>query len=202
MIMTEPVATPGAPRRLMSELLFEAYQVPGVVYGVDALFSMLGSRARAYSNNINNNKINNNNNHVCGDDIDAVVGSSPSGITISCGYTGTHVLPLVRGRLHTNNTRRISVGGLHCREFLLARLAMQNAELSSLLTYTRTLEMLHKHTCVAVDYTAELRRWAADRTAMWYGLGCFCFVLFIRSFIVLFHCCKLIQLLHTIICRV
>lgn len=38
-VMTEPLANLGYPRRVMSEILFELYAVPSVAYGIDSLFS-------------------------------------------------------------------------------------------------------------------------------------------------------------------
>ena len=38
-LMTEPVANLGYPRRMMNEILFEAYSAPSVTYGIDSLFT-------------------------------------------------------------------------------------------------------------------------------------------------------------------
>ena len=38
-VMTEPLANTGYTRRIMSEILYELYNVPAVAYGVDSLFS-------------------------------------------------------------------------------------------------------------------------------------------------------------------
>ncbi|KAF8473469.1 hypothetical protein BDZ91DRAFT_845901 [Kalaharituber pfeilii] len=38
-VMTEAICNPNYSRRVVTEMLFEAYQAPSVVYGVDALFS-------------------------------------------------------------------------------------------------------------------------------------------------------------------
>lgn len=60
----------------MNELLFEAYQVPSVNYGLDALFS-------AYFNNIRDD-----------------------GLIVSSGRTTTVVVPLVGGRGLLDNAKR------------------------------------------------------------------------------------------------
>ncbi|KAJ6112413.1 hypothetical protein N7512_007737 [Penicillium capsulatum] len=38
-LMTEPVANLGYPRKMMNEILFECYSAPSVAYGIDSLFS-------------------------------------------------------------------------------------------------------------------------------------------------------------------
>ena len=68
----------------MSELLFECYCVPRVAYGIDALFSYRYN-AKPPS------------------DYDALI--------VACGYQGTHVLPVIGGRLCAPSSQRIDVGG-------------------------------------------------------------------------------------------
>ncbi|KAL3481434.1 hypothetical protein BJX99DRAFT_218998 [Aspergillus californicus] len=38
-VMTEPIANPNYPRKMMNEILFECYSAPSVAYGIDSLFS-------------------------------------------------------------------------------------------------------------------------------------------------------------------
>ncbi|CEJ61613.1 Putative Chromatin remodeling complex subunit Arp5 [Penicillium brasilianum] len=38
-LMTEPIANLGYPRRMMNEILFECYNAPSVAYGIDSLFA-------------------------------------------------------------------------------------------------------------------------------------------------------------------
>ncbi|KAL4932457.1 actin-related protein ARP5 [Aspergillus undulatus] len=38
-VMTEPIANPSYPRKMMNEILFECYSAPSVAYGIDSLFS-------------------------------------------------------------------------------------------------------------------------------------------------------------------
>ncbi|KAJ5101287.1 hypothetical protein NUU61_003509 [Penicillium alfredii] len=38
-LMTEPIASPSYPRKMMNEILFECYSAPSVAYGVDSLFA-------------------------------------------------------------------------------------------------------------------------------------------------------------------
>lgn len=64
----------------MSELLFEAYSVPAVSYGVDSLYSM-------YRNEI-------------GD----------TALIVNCGYHTVHIIPVLRGQVIVEHARRINLG--------------------------------------------------------------------------------------------
>lgn len=70
-VLTEAVCNPLYSRQMMSELLFECYQVPKVSYGVDSLYSFYHNRRQ---------------NWPC------------SGLVISSGYQCTHILPVLEGR--------------------------------------------------------------------------------------------------------
>lgn len=65
---------------VMSELLFEGYGVPAVSYGVDSLLSM-------YRNDI-------------GD----------SALIVNCGYHTIHIIPVIRGKVIAEQSRRINLG--------------------------------------------------------------------------------------------
>ncbi|PYH97484.1 actin-like ATPase domain-containing protein [Aspergillus ellipticus CBS 707.79] len=45
-VMTEPIANPGYPRKMMNEILFECYSAPSVAYGIDSLFSYRYNRGK------------------------------------------------------------------------------------------------------------------------------------------------------------
>lgn len=64
----------------MSELLFEAYDVPAVSYGIDSLFSM-------YKNEIGN-----------------------TALIVNCGYHTIHIIPVLRGHIIEEHARRINLG--------------------------------------------------------------------------------------------
>lgn len=75
-VMTEPLCNPGYCRGLASELLFEAYGVPEVSYGIDSLFA-------AYANDVQG---------------DAIV--------VNGGQTHTTIIPMVDGRGVLSNAKR------------------------------------------------------------------------------------------------
>lgn len=64
----------------MSELLFEAYGIPAVSYGVDSLFSF-------YRNGI-------------GD----------TALIVNCGYHTIHFIPVLKGKVVAERARRINLG--------------------------------------------------------------------------------------------
>ena len=67
----------------MSELLFECYGVPGVSYGVDALFSYQAEH------------------------------KGKSGLIISLGHHTIHIIPVIKGTADPSRARRINLGGFH-----------------------------------------------------------------------------------------
>lgn len=66
----------------MSELLFEAYDVPSVAYGIDALFGAHHSSLRQVGRPLHD------------------------GVVVSCGHGTTHILPVVAGRLDATHSKR------------------------------------------------------------------------------------------------
>jgi actin-related protein len=98
--MTEAVCAPNRSRALVSELLFEQYNVPSVCYGIDSLFSLhyhQQTNAAAAANSTG------------GDDLTSVFDSNGSGVDTSANASAlvidsshlfTHVLPVLRGRVH------------------------------------------------------------------------------------------------------
>ena len=75
-VMTEALCNPGFCRGLTSELLFEAYGVPSVSYGVDSLFA-------AYANDVGSESL-----------------------VVSSGEQHTTVIPMVGGRGILGNAKR------------------------------------------------------------------------------------------------
>ena len=77
----------------MNELLFECYGVPGVSYGVDALFSF-------HSSHEDN----------CQD--------SQSGLIVSIGHQTIHIIPYLDGKVDVTHARRINIGGYHVTSYM------------------------------------------------------------------------------------
>uniref|UniRef100_A0A8C9L9Q4 Actin-related protein 5 n=1 Tax=Pavo cristatus TaxID=9049 RepID=A0A8C9L9Q4_PAVCR len=131
-VLTEAVCNPLYSRQMMSELLFECYQVPKVSYGVDSLYSFYHNRRQ---------------NWPC------------SGLVISSGYQCTHILPVLEGRLDAKNCKRINLGGCQAAVYLQRLLQLKYPGHFAAITLSRMEEILHEHSYIAEDYTEELQKW-------------------------------------------
>lgn len=115
----------------MSELLFECYNVAGVCYGIDSLFSFA------------HNQIGEN------------------GLIISCGYHTTHVIPVLKGAVIANKSRRINLGGFHMINYFHRLLQLKYPVHVNAITLSRIEWLLHNHCSIAEDYMDELKKWAS-----------------------------------------
>ncbi|CAO3569735.1 unnamed protein product [Mortierella alpina] len=127
-VMTEPVCVPPYNRNLMSELLFESYQIPSVTYGIDSLFSL-------YANGPDRSK---------------------DGVVMSLGHHFSHVIPVSGGKVHTEHAKRISYGGVAASEFMLKLMQMKYPTFPTKMTTTQSETLFINHTYVAHDYLEEL----------------------------------------------
>lgn len=114
----------------MSELLFECYDIPGVAYGVDSLFSF------------SHNKIGDN------------------GLIVSLGYYTIHIIPILNGVIQLTKVRRINLGGFHMITFLHRLLQLKYPVHANAILLSRIEWLLHNHCSVAYDYIEELRKWS------------------------------------------
>ncbi|KAG0041402.1 Nuclear actin-protein involved in chromatin remodeling [Gryganskiella cystojenkinii] len=128
LVMTEPVCVPQYNRNLMSELLFESYQVPSVTYGIDSLFSL-------YAN---------------GPD------RAQDGIVFSAGHNFSHVIPVSGGKVHLGHAKRISYGGVAASECMLKLMQMKYPTFPMKMTTAQSETLVINHTYVAHDYVQEL----------------------------------------------
>ncbi|TPX68501.1 hypothetical protein SpCBS45565_g03078 [Spizellomyces sp. 'palustris'] len=127
-VMSEALCTPSYSRKLVSELLFEGYQVPSVAYGIDALFSYYGNR-----------------------------GSFDAGMIISSGNVASSIIPVLGGRGITEHCKRISYGGQHLSDYMLKLLQYKYSSFPHRMTLDQAQELVKEHTYVSLDYMAELR---------------------------------------------
>ncbi|ORZ06107.1 actin-like protein Arp5 [Lobosporangium transversale] len=127
-VMTEPVCVPPYSRNLMSELLFESYQVNSVTYGIDSLFSMYANGPERSGN----------------------------GIAVSVGHHYSHVIPVYDGRAHLQHAKRISYGGVPASEFMLKLMQMKYPTFPMKMNTAQSETLLINHTYVAHDYMEEL----------------------------------------------
>jgi len=126
-LMTETLCNPEYSRAQMNELLFEAYQVNSVNYGLDALFS-------AYANNIRDD-----------------------GLVVSAGRSSTLVVPLVAARGVLDNAKRQSWGGAQAVDFLQKLLQLKYPNCPQKITTYEVQRMLEELCYTSSDYDAEIR---------------------------------------------
>ena len=112
----------------MNELLFEAYRVQSVNYGLDALFS-------AYANHIRDN-----------------------GLIVSSGRTTTTVIPLVNGRGFLDNAKRLSWGGIPATDFLLRLMQLKYPNCPQRMTPYEVQCMLEELCYTCLLYTSPSPR--------------------------------------------
>ncbi|KAF9434192.1 Nuclear actin-protein involved in chromatin remodeling [Entomortierella beljakovae] len=128
MIVTEPACIPLYNRNLMTELLFESYQIPSLAYGVDSLFSL-------YANGPERSK---------------------DGIVVSAGHHYSHVIPISNGKVHMEHAKRITYGGEPASEYMLKLMQMKYPTFPMKMSTTQSETLLTSHTYVAHDYLEEL----------------------------------------------
>ncbi|ORX94082.1 actin-like ATPase domain-containing protein [Basidiobolus meristosporus CBS 931.73] len=129
-LMTEVPCIPHYNRKIMTELLFEAYSVPSVAYGIDSLFSYYG------------------NGHSFDD----------GGLIISSGNTASHVIPVVGGRGVLEHTKRINYGGVGATDYMLKLMQLKYPTFPSKMSHTQAQQLVHDHTYFSQDYLQELRQ--------------------------------------------
>nr|CAH7747894.1 unnamed protein product [Callosobruchus chinensis] len=130
-VLTEAFLNPNTSRQLMTELLFECYDVPGITYGVDTLF--------AYHHRIEKPKS------------DALI--------LSLGYQTCHVVPILDHKVVFENIRRINTGGWNVVTFLHRILQLKYPAHATAITLSRAEELLQTICEVAEDYREELKKW-------------------------------------------
>ncbi|XP_015112505.1 actin-related protein 5 [Diachasma alloeum] len=128
-ILTEAFLNPNYSRNLMTELLFECYNVPSIAYGVDCLFSY-------HHNNC-----------------------PPDGLIVSFGYHATQIIPVLDGRVDPKNARRINVGGFHITSYMHRLLQLKYPVHVNAITPSRAEELIHDHSSIALDYQDEIKKW-------------------------------------------
>ena len=128
--MTETLCNPAYSRSVMNELMFEAFNVPYVNYGLDSLFS-------AYQNNVRD---------------DALI--------VSSGKSATTVIPLVEGKGILTNAKRLSWGGAQATDLLLRLIQLKYPGFPTRVTPWQAQNMLEELCYVSDDYGDEVFRMA------------------------------------------
>lgn len=129
-MMTEALGNPNYCRQLMSELLFECYDVPSVCYSIDSLNSFKK------------------NNTGC------------NGLVISFGYYTTHVIPVLDNKCISTKARRINIGGYHIITFLFRLMQLKYPVHLTAITISRMEALMQGHCSVSKDYIENLKEWS------------------------------------------
>ncbi|WFD34556.1 Nuclear actin-protein involved in chromatin remodeling [Malassezia cuniculi] len=139
-LMTETLCNPQYCRGQMSELLFEAYNVPSICYGMDALFA-------AHANHIDHD-----------------------GLVVSSGRATTLLVPIVGARGILDSAKRLSWGGSLGADYLLRLLQLKYPNFPQRITATQSATMMAELCYTSADYESEIvsfgdpaRLAAADR---------------------------------------
>jgi len=130
-LVTECFASPDYCRSRLFEQLFECYQTPSVVLGVDALFSH-------YYNTIAQKDLGN----TC--------------IIISLGHMTTHIVPVINGEVQMNDIKRINVGGYNSFDLLYKHLNLKYPQFKQKLGQNSVQAIQENLTFVATDYKEQL----------------------------------------------
>jgi len=138
-VMTEPLANPNACRASMNELLFEAYSVPKVAYGIDGLFS-------AYFNDEDDESV-------------KAARATKTRLVISAGFHTVSFLPVVEGRVAYDAVRRLNIGGFHLTNYIYRSMQLKYPSHVNSITIGRSEEIIQQHCRIAQDYTDELKKW-------------------------------------------
>lgn len=134
-VMTEAMCNPSYSRQLMSELLFECYQVPQVAYGIDSLFSYYCNKGFGKNENV---------------------------LVVSCSANTTHVIPVLDGRIDVQNCKRINIGGTHMTGFLHRLLQLKYPAHMSAISLSRAECLLHKHCHFSTCYQEDIGKWTDE----------------------------------------
>ncbi|XP_073985752.1 actin-related protein 5 isoform X2 [Rhodnius prolixus] len=130
-VISEPFLNPNYSRALMSELLFECYNVPGVCYAVDCLAS--------YNRDKN---------------------ASMTTLLISLGQHATHLVPILDGQVQWKFSRRLDIGGHHLSAYMHRLLQLKYPAHFNAITLSRAEELVHDHCRVSESFLEELALWS------------------------------------------
>jgi actin-related protein 5 len=128
-VFTEPFCNLNWTRKNLSEMFFELYSVPSLLYGVDSMFSL-------------------HNNQPMSEDMNCLL--------ISSSFQTTHIIPILNGRVVADKARRINVGGYNINELMTKTLHLKYPDLRMRFTNEVIQEIQEKYTECAKSYHKQL----------------------------------------------
>ena len=126
---------------MVSELLFECYNVPSIGYYIDSLASFR-------YNSLKRQEI-----------------SQKDGLIVSTGHSSTVVIPYLDGKTIFNAAKRIDIGGSHINSFSQSLLKLKYPEHKNYITPWFTEYIINNHTYTAKEYSSELYSYYPGVTA-------------------------------------
>ncbi|ORY89031.1 hypothetical protein BCR35DRAFT_262595 [Leucosporidium creatinivorum] len=135
-VMTESLCNPHYSRSLMTELLFEGYNVPSVSYGIDSLFSF-------YANSATPNA---------------------DGLVISSSTASTHVIPVLGGQSVLTSAKKLNWGGSQAADYMLKLMQLKYPTFPGRVNTFQAATMYRDHCYFATDYTSEIRAFSDAST--------------------------------------
>ncbi|EGG12911.1 uncharacterized protein MELLADRAFT_32515, partial [Melampsora larici-populina 98AG31] len=132
-LMSETLCNPVYTRGLMSELLFETYQVPSVCYGIDSLFSY----------------------HDTHYDLPL---EEQTSLIISSSHSSTTVIPIISGIPHVAQSRRLNWGGLQESEFFLRLMQLKYSTFPSRMTSFQAFDLVQDHCLFSTSFSDEIKK--------------------------------------------
>lgn len=115
---------------VMTELLFECYDVPSICYAVDSICSLKRNKVPK----------------------DALI--------VSFGYHTTHVIPVINNKVIHAKVRRLNVGGFNMINYLNRFMQLKYPVHLTAITLGKIEDLLKNHSKVSGDYMEELEKWA------------------------------------------
>ncbi|CAI4717123.1 BDN_1c_G0045890.mRNA.1.CDS.1 [Saccharomyces cerevisiae] len=129
-LLTERLATVQSQRTNWYQILFETYNVPGVTFGIDSLFSF-------YNYNPSGNK---------------------TGLVISCGHEDTNVIPVVDGAGILTDAKRINWGGHQAVDYLNDLMALKYPYFPTKMSYLQYETMYKDYCYVSRNYDEDIEK--------------------------------------------
>ncbi|CAM6118427.1 unnamed protein product [Calypogeia fissa] len=129
-LMTECPCNPSYCRSKMAELLFEAYGVPSVAFGIDGVFSYLYNHSQGHC--------------------------EADGLVVCAGHMATHVIPIFGAEPVLESAVRTPVGGYHITDFFKRYLTLHYPQHLNSLGWDKIEALKQEHCYIANDYLSEL----------------------------------------------
>ncbi|GAA98900.1 hypothetical protein E5Q_05588 [Mixia osmundae IAM 14324] len=125
--MTEPLCNLLAARAGVTEIMFEAYNVPSLTYAVDSLSAFYQS------------------------------GASRDGLVVSSGNASTQIVPVLDGHARLDHAKRVSWGGATAASHILKLTQLKYPGFPTRVSYGQAWSLFQEHCYFSLDYNREIR---------------------------------------------